>query len=331
VGFDPERLAPTYQLHLGSPGSSSAIEVARRVGLPAPVVDRARAALAGQGGALAHALHALDEERALLFSERRRMGEARAAAREAEERARAAEEGAHRAEREAAARVGEELAAEIDAAREEVARVVAELQRAPTPRKAAAAAKQLETWRGTVAQAARAADAQARAGPEAVPGGELRPGSRVKVVSLGQEGEVLEVSGASALVRAGPMKLRRPLSDLLPLRGKAAPPPGFGKTRRERLEAAEGARAAELRAPGHSLDVRGLRVDELLRDVERFLDRLYAEGAREALVLHGHGTGALKSALRDHLAASPYVARFRRGDDHEGGDAVTVVTMAGRA
>jgi DNA mismatch repair protein MutS2 len=330
VGFDPERLAPTYQLHLGSPGSSSAIEVARRVGLPGSVVERARAALTGQGGALAHALRALDGERALLISERRRMEEARGAAQEAEERARAAEESARRAEREAAARVGEELAAEIDAAREEVARVVAELQRAPTPRKAAATAKQLDGWRGTVAQATRSAEAQARAGAEAVPGGELRTGARVKIVSLGQEGEVLEVSSAGALVRAGSMKVRRPLSDLLPLRGKAAPAPGFGKTRRERLEAAEGARAAEVRAPGHSLDVRGLRVDELLRDVDRFLDQLYAEGTREALIVHGHGTGALKAALREHLAASPYVGRFRPGGDHEGGDAVTVVSLAGR-
>jgi DNA mismatch repair protein MutS2 len=68
-------------------------------------------------------------------------------------------------------------------------------------------------------------------------------------------------------------------------------------------------------------------VDELLREVDRFLDTLYAEGEPECVVLHGHGTGALKQALRDHLGASPYVGAFRRGADHEGGDAVTVVTL----
>jgi len=64
VGFDAERLAPTYQLHLGSPGSSSAIEVAARVGLPAAVVQRAREARGGHGGALGEALAALEAERA---------------------------------------------------------------------------------------------------------------------------------------------------------------------------------------------------------------------------------------------------------------------------
>jgi DNA mismatch repair protein MutS2 len=327
VGFDAERLAPTYQLHLGSPGSSSALDVARRVGLPEAVVERARAAMAGQGGALAQALRALDEERARLAAERRGMEEARAAARAAEERARAAEERARRAEKDAAARVGEAMAEEIDAARDEVARLLASVQSAPTVRKATEAAQQLDKWRATVSQASRSADAQAKAGPEAIPGGAVEPGARVRIVSLGQEGEVVEVDAREALVRAGSLKIRRPVSDLLPLKGKAAPAPAFGRSRGEKIQAAEEARPSAVVSPDRRLDVRGLRVEELLREVERFLDRLYAEGAPEAVILHGHGTGALKSALRDHLSASPYVGSFRAGDRHEGGDAATVVSL----
>jgi DNA mismatch repair protein MutS2 len=138
---------------------------------------------------------------------------------------------------------------------------------------------------------------------------------------------VLEVTGREALVRAGALKVRRPVTDLVPLRGKAAQAPGMARGREERLEAAGDARAAALQLPDRRLDARGLRVEELLREVDRFLDRLYTEGAPECLVLHGHGTGALKQALRDHLAASPYVGEFRGGDRHEGGDAVTVIKM----
>src|SRR5512138_1750038 len=87
VGFDAERLVPTYQLHLGSPGSSSAIEVAARVGVPAAVVERARAALRGQGGALAQALRALEEERASIAAERRRLEAERDRARRAADEA----------------------------------------------------------------------------------------------------------------------------------------------------------------------------------------------------------------------------------------------------
>jgi len=129
------------------------------------------------------------------------------------------------------------------------------------------------------------------------------------------------------VVRVGALKVRRPRSDLLSVRGAAPPPRGFGRSREEREEAAAAARPGPVALPDHRLDVRGMRVEELLREVERFLDRRFAEGPDECLVLHGHGTGALKQALRDHLSASPYVASFRSGERHEGGDAVTVVRL----
>lgn len=326
VGFDAERLQPTYQLHLGAPGSSSAIEVAARVGLPPAVVERARQAKSGQGGALGDALRSLDEERARLQAARREAEESRERARRAEEGARAAEEAARRAEREAAARMGAALADELDAARGEVADLLASLQAQPSVKKAAEAAAQLDAWRATVAQAAKATQARAEAGAQALPGGEVRPGVRVRIASLGHEGEVVEVDGREALVRAGALKIRRPLSDLVPLAGKAKTA-AFGKSRDEKLAAAGSARASAPLSAERRLDVRGLRVEDLLREVERFLDRLYAEGEADALVLHGHGTGALKQALREHLSASPYVSAFRGGDRHEGGDAVTIVTL----
>jgi DNA mismatch repair protein MutS2 len=326
VGFDAERLQPTYQLHLGTPGSSSAIEVAARVGLPEGVVARARAALHGQGGALGEALRALDEERARLAAERRRTEETLERARLAEERARAAEEASRRAEREAAARMGQDLADDLDAARAEVAELLASLQAKPSVKAATEAQQKLEAWRATVSSAARTAEAKAAAGAEALPGEAVAPGVRVRIVSLGQEGEVVEVDGGVALVRAGPLKVRRPVADLLPLRGKAKDA-AIGRTRAERVAAAAAVRPDAPRSAERKLDVRGLRVEELLRSVERFLDARYAEGDTDCLILHGHGTGALKQALRDHLSSSPYVGAFRAGDRHEGGDAVTVVTL----
>jgi DNA mismatch repair protein MutS2 len=326
VGFDAERLVPTYQLHLGTPGSSSAIEVAARVGLPPGVVARARGALGGQGGALGQALRALEEERARLQAERSASEAARDAARRAEARAREAEETARRAEREAAAKMGAALADELDAARDEVAALLAELQAKPSVKAAGDAQRKLEEWRATVAGAAKAAQARAEAGPETIPGGELAPGVRVRIITLGQEGEVVELDEGIALVRAGPLKIRRPVADLLPLRGKAKDA-SLGRSRSEKLAAASEARPGAPRSAERRLDVRGLRVEELLREVDRFLDAGYSEGEAECSILHGHGTGALKQALRDHLSSSAYVGSFRPGDRHEGGDAVTVVIL----
>jgi DNA mismatch repair protein MutS2 len=326
VGFDAERLAPTFQLHLGAPGSSSALEVASRVGLPGEVVDRARAALSGRGGALGEALRALAEERSRHEAARAALERDAEALRRREEAARRREEAAFCAEKEAASRVASSLAEEVEAAREEVRRVLAELQAAPTVKKATESARQLEGWAADMAKASKVAVSQAAAAPETVPGGAVEPGARVRVASLGQEGAVLEVGADDALVQLGALRIRRPLSDLLPLRGKARTP-GLARARDDRMRAAEEARPAAFTAGERRLDARGLRVDELLREVDAFLDRLFSEGAADASILHGHGTGALKQALRSHLSASPYVASFRRGEMHEGGDAVTIVAL----
>ncbi len=326
VGFDSVRLAPTYQLLLGSPGSSSAIEVAARLGLPPGVVERARQARHGHGGALGEALAALEAERARLGAEREALSRQLTAARATEARAAAREAAARAAEREAAARLGDAVAEELEAAREEVAALLASLQAQPTVRKATEAAAQLEAWRAQVAGAAKVAETKVATAAEALPGGQLRPGVRVRIASLGQEGEVLEVDGKQALVQAGPLKVRRPLADLVPLTGKAREA-RLGVSAAERLAAAEEARPDVPRSAARRLDVRGLRVEELLREVERFLDRLYTEGEPDCTILHGHGTGALKQALRGALSASPYVGAFRPGDRHEGGDAATVVTF----
>jgi DNA mismatch repair protein MutS2 len=79
-----------------------------------------------------------------------------------------------------------------------------------------------------------------------------------------------------------------------------------------------------VRTQSNTVDLRGMRVDEAEDRVEAFIDRLLSEGEPAGFVLHGHGTGALKSAIRDHLAAHRFVARARPADEEDGGDAFTV-------
>ncbi|MCA9630465.1 MAG: Smr/MutS family protein, partial [Myxococcales bacterium] len=79
-----------------------------------------------------------------------------------------------------------------------------------------------------------------------------------------------------------------------------------------------------LRHDGITLDLRGMRVDEALDEVDRFADGLLQRGEPAGFVLHGHGTGALKQAVRDHLRAGAAIARSRAAEREEGGDAFTV-------
>ena len=77
----------------------------------------------------------------------------------------------------------------------------------------------------------------------------------------------------------------------------------------------------------NTLDLRGKRVEEALDELESYLDTASLANLSPVNIIHGHGTGALKSAIRDFLSTSPYVAKFRAGEDTEGGDGVSVVDI----
>jgi DNA mismatch repair protein MutS2 len=74
-------------------------------------------------------------------------------------------------------------------------------------------------------------------------------------------------------------------------------------------------------------DLRGRRVDEALDALGAALDEATAEGREELVIIHGLGTGALRSAVREHLAGSPYVLDLKAGDPRAGGDGVTVASL----
>jgi DNA mismatch repair protein MutS2 len=83
-------------------------------------------------------------------------------------------------------------------------------------------------------------------------------------------------------------------------------------------------RPAPLRTPSNTLDLRGERVEEALERVDAFIDRLMSDGEPAGFVLHGHGTGALKSAVRAHLEQSRWIERAEPAGPEDGGDAFTV-------
>jgi DNA mismatch repair protein MutS2 len=318
VGFDPETLAPSYTLELGQAGASNAIDIARRVGLPESILERARSRLS-EGGALSLALARLEEEQARASALGRRLDEQN---REAERARAGLERLTHEAElarREAEVRVRRELEAELGENREQVRRLIAALQVAPKISEAQAAQRQIEA---KLEETRRAADRLQAAGSEPIglTADQLSVGLRVRVVSLGQLGEVLAVDEAGALVGIGAMRTRVAFSDLSKVTGQAP---------REVSRRHKGADVAErpLDNPSARCDVRGLRADEALREVESFLDRSSYLGPSTIEIVHGHGTGALKKAVREALKNLPYVAEFRPGRMHEGGDGVTIVEL----
>ena len=322
VGFDVERLAPTYTLRMGEVGASSAIEIARRVGIAEDVCLRAREILGSGASVVSQAVEKLEKERAESARARAEVQELRAAL--AKERAalQREREQLREVERETRAGARADLIADLLQKRAEVAALIAQLQAAPAMAQAVEAQRAIE--RAALSQEQE--EVRVQEAPEQH--GEVVQGARVKHLRLGSEGVVLEVHDGQATVQMGALKTKVALEDLVPIARKVAQS-GFRKSRKEKLERAEQARAAPVEVNVPRVDLRGMRVDEALRSLELELDRHLRAGEETVHVLHGHGSGALKAAVREHLARSPYVTRARAAESHEGGDGVTVAQLSG--
>jgi DNA mismatch repair protein MutS2 len=183
------------------------------------------------------------------------------------------------------------------------------------------------TTRAAVAEAAGGLDVVAAAldvrepGPGAVvrlAPADLVPGRQVRVLSFNQVGEVMAVKGDEVDVQLGRLRLTVPLRDLEPV--ASAPAPAVTS------EAVHLKRAAS--APVDlpiELHLRGLRVEDGLERLDAYLDDAVLSGLPWVRIVHGHGTGAMKAAVRDTLRRHPQVKRYRPGERGEGGDGATVV------
>lgn len=326
VGFDVERMEPSFRLTLDVPGASSALAVARRFGIPDAVIERAEAALPEStqhfdrlSRELAEALERAHAQRAELDAR-----EAALARRSADVEARLAalrKKGDARIEREIATLVDDVRTArrELEAIRQTIKAAEPSRQALRQAERAVDAVAARVAIGGDLARAAGADSRDASRGSPPVDAAELIVGTRVNVPRLRAEAVVVEPpEGKRVRVAVGPMKLRVGLDEVERVTQKAreeAPPP------------VRSASSPSNDAPGpdNTVDVRGLRVDDALSLVETFVDRLYMTPARVGYVLHGHGTGALRDAVRHHLAtAMPQVRESRPALAAEGGDAVTV-------
>ncbi|HWN68322.1 MAG TPA: Smr/MutS family protein, partial [Haliangium sp.] len=187
--------------------------------------------------------------------------------------------------------------------------------------------------------------------------GELRPGTAVYVTSLGGRGKVVEPPQRGRVaVQVGTMRTTVAVDDVLldtratrarqasaaPASGRssgAAGSPGkrasHGPEQREQRDPAAAPPPAStspgddmvLRTNDITVDVRGARAEEAVDAVDRFIDQCLVSHRDVVFVIHGHGTGALRSAIRSHLQGHHAVARWRPGQRTEGGDGVTIAWL----
>ncbi len=321
VEFDEQTLAPTYRLKLGTPGSSSATAVASRMGMPNEVLERANHLLDREDRRLDKMLAELSNHRASL--ERERAEATRLRAEGESERARYQEKLERLQERRD--QLFDSMRSELDEAfrqaHGEVAGVIRDLQRGGSSQEAARARQRLLE----LEEKARAHEADQRErAPEAprrhVDWNRARPGDPVRMPG-GRAGtlQTLPDRRGRVTVQAGSARLTLRADQVEPATADALP-----KKQAPRIH-------ADPPAPGSvsRLDVRGLRVDEALSRVEEGLDHAARRGAPNLDILHGIGSGALRGAIREHLARLGHVAHFHAADPEEGGEGVTRAHLDG--
>lgn len=339
VGIDVRTMTPTWRLSIGTPGSSSPIEMAKKLGMDARVVERATTLVGTQTEELQSALAALDRERDALAAERAALAaereRQRELAREVEaERARLRQRGL-----EMAKELQKEVLAELNKARDVAREAVAALQSQKDPRRVDDARRRIEraatAARSAVGDAATATQPE---GPAPVPVrpdelDRLKEGTKVWLRSLKRAAVIARTaeSPRKIEVAVGPARMTTELDNLAWPADAPRPAP------KRPLTVAAAAPAAPPQATGEdspprtsdwTVDLRGKRVEEGLEELVRRLDQALLDGRTALWIVHGHGTGALKQAVRELCQTSRYVRRWRVGEREDGGDGVTLAWLA---
>jgi DNA mismatch repair protein MutS2 len=331
VGFDLGTMTPTFRLALGVPGSSSALAVARRYGMPSTVVERAERFLTREDQNFEAVVRRLHDERAALELARAAAEQRESEASDARERLEVEIENAKNRERRMLGDEARELMDRLRRARDDLRDAQSRLRaKKIEPEALREAERSIERVSGEVAMggALERLVTPVGDGPsQPVRASDLKKGARVWVPRLRAEAEVVDVNGDQVRVAAGPLKLSVAASDL---RAVAPPEPAPSRPapRAAAGRPAERADANPLQTRDNTCDLRGLRVEDAVAMAMTFLDRAIGERHGAVFLLHGHGTGALRQAVREELGRSQVVAKFRAGDADQGGDGVTVVWIA---
>jgi DNA mismatch repair protein MutS2 len=151
----------------------------------------------------------------------------------------------------------------------------------------------------------------------------------VLVAHLGKEGEIISTDPRAGMVsvRLGTTMRTRVAVEQVRRTARAPTRPDRAVHNGAKSPRAETTAPAEVRSDHNTLDLRGLRADEAADETEKFLDKMFGSDQASAFLIHGHGTGALRSAVREYLRSSPYCRHFRPGTPEEGGDGITVVRL----
>jgi len=333
VEFDIETLSPTYRLSIGLPGRSNALAIASRLGLEERIIERAREFLGSAGVRMENLLEGLQSERKALEDERFHMSMERA---EAEYQRKQLEQDRQKLEEQRMQILNEARAQaqrELEDVQRALAKIKVDVSRINMTRERLGEARQQVrelTEKVTPLPAARRSAKKTEAEEtEALAGvneGPLEIGDIVRVLSFGQNAELVGLSPdrSEAEVQMGSMRFRVSVDNIERLSKRQA-------ATQEKTHAQPAVvlpRYEDRPEVATQLDMRGWRVEQALEELDTYLNDAAMSGMSSVRIVHGKGTGALRAAIREQLAHHPLVKSYTSAPPQEGGDGVTVVKLS---
>ena len=324
--FNVETLMPTYKLSVGVPGKSNAFLISAKLGIPQNIIDAARSHMSNDDKRLDSVLAQLDD---LKLQLKEAQSDAEKARYEAEHALESAEK-----KRDDLIKKGEQ---ELEDARRrahdlmqnvqnEAYALTDELRRIQKDEKTSAAQRAVrarEIARKDTETLLKKTDSKPKPAREFVPLKEVQIGQEVLIADLNQLATVTARPDRNGMVevRAGIMKTK------VPLAGLCAPDKMDKRPAREPRRSSTRVQLDKSRKASMEINLLGYTVDEALAEVDKFLDSGMLRGQQTLYIIHGNGTGALRTAIQKHLRTHKAVKSFRPGRYGEGENGVTVVEL----
>jgi len=339
--YDRQQMRPLFRLSIGNPGSSFAIEIARKTGLPASIIDNAAEIVGSDYINMDKYLLDIARDRRYWENKRQTIRQKEKKIEQVLERYEEDAETLRSKRREILAEAKEEARKILDGSNAAIERTIREIRESQAEKeRTAEARRQMAQEKEALLNAdtrasknkllqkapkAKKGNADKTSKNTTAPSAPLAVGDNVKLDGQGTPGKILEINGKDAVVAFGMLKTNVKLNRLQ--RTLAQPSSGVKSTSFVSSSTTDRLRERQLQFK-REIDVRGMRADEAIQAVTYFIDDAIQFNQDEARILHGTGTGALRQAIRQYLDTVQGVASYRDEHVQFGGAGITVVTLS---
>lgn len=325
--FDVETLRPTYRLLIGIPGKSNAFAISSKLGLSDEIINAAKEQISKEDESFEDVIADLEQSRVTIEKEQQEIAEYKERIRTLQEQLQKKNEKIDQAKDKILRDANEKARAILQEAKDVADETIRDFNKAG----ASADIKELEKKRQKVrdkineknGKLALGNNQKKPANQKTVDPKKLKKGDSVKIISMNLKGIVNTLPDAKGnlFVQCGIMRMQTNINDLVPVKEETITAPALQRTNTGKLKMSKSFSVSS------EINLLGCTVDEAIAKLDKYLDDAYLAHLPSVRVVHGKGTGALRSAVQSHLKRLKYVKEYRLGEYGEGDAGVTIVTF----